>query len=859
MNKKLFVFFIIVFFTAVIYPEVNSGIIEKIEKYSGKNSKKIISYYNSSEKEKKKYLKFLLSNMSKDDLAVITPEYLDENIKIAVKGKSFEYSSYNDKIFKHFVLPYRVSQEPLQKWRKLFYNELKDRVKKFKDIKKAITVANLWAFEQMTFKPTSSRDQGPITTMKRGFGRCEEMMIIMIDALRSVGIPARPVYTPLWNFTDNNHAWVEVWTPEGWFYIGEPAPVLNKTWFTNSATRASFVLSHALGNYKSNNSIIFRKNETLINSIEYYTDYDNYKIVVKDENNNKIKGAVVTIYGLSYGGFMRMLKMKTDKNGVVNFPMGKTSIFITAYYDKKLGHGYYNSFKMDKNKIVLKLKEKSTINKKYVFNYPVEKKKNREVDFKPLIKNYNQKKELSKLRRKNKHYENRKGLKFLDFYDEFHRKDKNFMNDEYLEKRENFIDKCNDISGNIEIYIDLLKNAEKEERQLMIKLIENWDVKSLIEISDKKNLKNIIEVFLESKKYYEDKIDKNLFLKNVLGKTWESWGIIENGWEKELKNKIVKFRTGDIPSTVDKVLKWVENNIKIDEDKYRSYFSGELNPVEILNKKFVYQFQKNRLIAASLRVLGIPVKWSGFLKYYNGEKFINIGKKNNNQKTEEKTVYIKIDVDGKQIEAKPMKNFMILGLNNSGYFKYIFINGKNNDKEYRARFEKNLKDKICISSVIRNSNGDASFIIKEYEKGKQNYEFYHETPEEYFNQKKMLDVKTEKKIHTIIKNKINNKKNTMTIILGKKLEEPQKRLLENLDKRSEKLQKKVNLLIISETNKNRIEQYFKSRFYYKKSDDYKFNFRDYPVILIYKNEKVIFSSDKFNLNILDYIERNLLK
>ena len=61
--------------------------------------------------------------------------------------------------------------------------------------------------------------------------------------MRSAGIPARPVYVPRWSHCDDNHAWVEVWCDGDWHYLGacEPEAVLDKSWFTNAASRAMMI------------------------------------------------------------------------------------------------------------------------------------------------------------------------------------------------------------------------------------------------------------------------------------------------------------------------------------------------------------------------------------------------------------------------------------------------------------------------------------------------------------------------------------------------------------------------------------------------------------------------------------------
>jgi len=85
------------------------------------------------------------------------------------KTKKFKYANYSEDIFRHFVLPHRVSQEPLEDWREKFYTELKPLVENVEDIKEAAILVNLWALEQITFKQTSGRDQAPLTTIKKRY------------------------------------------------------------------------------------------------------------------------------------------------------------------------------------------------------------------------------------------------------------------------------------------------------------------------------------------------------------------------------------------------------------------------------------------------------------------------------------------------------------------------------------------------------------------------------------------------------------------------------------------------------------------------------------------------------------------
>ena len=67
--------------------------------------------------------------------------------------------------------------------------------------------------------------QSPSESIEQGKASCTGLSIILSDACRSVGIPARLVGTPLWTNNSGNHTWVEIWD-DGWHFTGacEPTP-----------------------------------------------------------------------------------------------------------------------------------------------------------------------------------------------------------------------------------------------------------------------------------------------------------------------------------------------------------------------------------------------------------------------------------------------------------------------------------------------------------------------------------------------------------------------------------------------------------------------------------------------------------
>ena len=84
-------------------------------------------------------------------------------------------------------------------------------------------------------------DQSPGESIETGLASCTGLSILLIDACRAVGVPARFVGTPLWSDGSGNHSWVEVWD-DGWHFTGAAEPNgmdLDRAWFTGRAATAN--------------------------------------------------------------------------------------------------------------------------------------------------------------------------------------------------------------------------------------------------------------------------------------------------------------------------------------------------------------------------------------------------------------------------------------------------------------------------------------------------------------------------------------------------------------------------------------------------------------------------------------------
>ena len=121
-------------------------------------------------------------------------------------------------------------------------------VKDCKNPTEAAQALNAALFTRLKVKYSTQRDrpdQSPGESIKIGMASCTGLSILLIDACRSVGIPARVVGIPKWPNKPGNHTWVEIWDGD-WHFTGACEPDkdgLNRGWFVGDAARARRIRS----------------------------------------------------------------------------------------------------------------------------------------------------------------------------------------------------------------------------------------------------------------------------------------------------------------------------------------------------------------------------------------------------------------------------------------------------------------------------------------------------------------------------------------------------------------------------------------------------------------------------------------
>lgn len=265
-------------------------------------------------------MEFLYAYMPLGDILNQTPAYYLENCRLTFRAMDSMPWGHRvpERELRHFVLPIRVNNENLDTSRAVFYSELAPRVRSL-SMRDAILEVNHWCHEKAVYQPSDSRTSSPLATVRTAYGRCGEESTLLVAALRSVGIPARQVYTPRWAHTDDNHAWVEAWADGEWHFLGacEPEPVLDLGWFNAPASRGMLMHTKVFGMYDGPEEVVaVTPNHTEINVIDNYAPgAARLAVNVKDADGNPVPGAAVEFRLYNYAEFYPVAVKSADALG----------------------------------------------------------------------------------------------------------------------------------------------------------------------------------------------------------------------------------------------------------------------------------------------------------------------------------------------------------------------------------------------------------------------------------------------------------------------------------------------------------------------------------------------------------------
>ncbi len=187
---------------------------------------------------------FLIATMPRADLQKLDPAFVQENIQLALAARQ-EFSwakELEEWRFLNDVLPYAVLDEDRDSWRADLLAKLRPVVAKCKTRREAILAVNAALRDIVKVEYNTKRraaNQSPPDSIRQGVASCTGLSILLCDAFRAVGIPARIAGVPTWVTVDGNHNWVEVWDGEWMFTEYYPDKQgLNHGWLLERASYA---------------------------------------------------------------------------------------------------------------------------------------------------------------------------------------------------------------------------------------------------------------------------------------------------------------------------------------------------------------------------------------------------------------------------------------------------------------------------------------------------------------------------------------------------------------------------------------------------------------------------------------------
>ena len=291
--------------------------------------------------EEQDALDFLYEGMPLPDSVDYPKEFWTANVKVAVKAR--HEMPWGEKVpgreWRHFVLPLRVNNEDLDSFRIVYYDELKERVKD-KTMYGAVLEVNHWCHEHVSYQPSDSRTSSPMNTLRSAIGRCGEESTFTVTALRTIGIPARQVYTPRWAHTDDNHAWVEAWVDGKWYFLGacEPEPVLNLGWFNEPVARGMLMHTKVFGDYTGPEDVVKKTPcYTEINVTKNYADVSTVIVTVLGTDSLPVEGATVDYRLYNYAELYPIVSKQSDVKGQSSLTCGKGDLIVWASKDGRFG------------------------------------------------------------------------------------------------------------------------------------------------------------------------------------------------------------------------------------------------------------------------------------------------------------------------------------------------------------------------------------------------------------------------------------------------------------------------------------------------------------------------------------------
>lgn len=533
--------------------------------------------------------KFLVAYAPLSDMANLDGTYFRTQAALALEAReTFVWGkSIPSDVFMHFVLPYRVNNENPDSARAVFMKELLPRIQGMSMYDAALEV-NHWCHEKVSYKSTDERTSAPLATVKTAYGRCGEESTFTVAAMRSVGIPARQVYTPRWAHTDDNHAWVEVWIDGKWYFMGacEPDPELNMGWFAGPATRAIMMHTNTFGPYAGQEkTLISAPLFSKLNLLSQYAPVKTATVKVVDTLGQPMAGMQVDFQVYNYAEFYSFATFQTDGQGMCSVETGFGDLMIWVSNGKEFTWKPFPYEQESALEIVFDPYRPGRDSSRYAFQMLPP------MLGKTVLPSTSKKEENDRRLIE----ENAIRAAYEATFPDTLLLRERYKNDLFGEAMVNFILKSR---GNHAEIASFYQSAENKERAV-----------ELLSVISEKDLRDtpsdiLLDHLQHAETYVCRKMSKEIFTKYVLNP--RIGRELLSPWRSELQKGFNKKEIKSFRKNPETLAAWINDNIKPDLED--NYYGVTLFPGSVMRIGEANVYSRNVFFVACCRSFGIPAR-----------------------------------------------------------------------------------------------------------------------------------------------------------------------------------------------------------------------------------------------------------
>ena len=209
---------------------------DKLDKFAG---------IMASNRAESPYLAALLAEMPECDYADADPDRLLEDVRYALKARAEIpwKDQISEDLFLRYILPYWSVNEKRDPWRKFFYDKFMPGIHGLKTPSEAVKYLNDHVFKELNVTYDAVKrpkaDQSAQESIAASYASCTGLSVILLNACRACGIPARFTGCPQWTDRSGNHSWIEFWDGQ-WIYEGaSSSDPRNRSWVGDKVKEAT--------------------------------------------------------------------------------------------------------------------------------------------------------------------------------------------------------------------------------------------------------------------------------------------------------------------------------------------------------------------------------------------------------------------------------------------------------------------------------------------------------------------------------------------------------------------------------------------------------------------------------------------